>query len=314
MKNIILFMLLVVLLISCGTQKPQINYQIPEEIKNYDFAQDLPQAAKIQATMNPKLTAYITIDDFNEYTSKAQLNKILAVLDKYNAKATFFVNCQRLYEEPATLDWMKLIVSKGHELGNHSYDHFQEATDWVANNPQLLNDPNLGYTYAVVQQSPVRYYTMWYGYQVGLEKLSEQISKCDGILGNIKGYKKIFRPPFGQIEPVLLSALAKNNYTDRNIYLWTTDLCDYVPQTTAQEIRDAMLLGKMPSYCAENNNFNINAIRNNSVIDAHWSDGTQTAEGLDLALKILSKYFIFPVAPELNSSIPSMQSLIYRQK
>jgi peptidoglycan/xylan/chitin deacetylase (PgdA/CDA1 family) len=46
--------------------------------------------------------------------------EILAVLDKENVKATFFLNGNSLSSYPEA---GKLLVNSGHEIGNHSYSH-----------------------------------------------------------------------------------------------------------------------------------------------------------------------------------------------
>ncbi|MBQ2184916.1 MAG: polysaccharide deacetylase, partial [Lachnospiraceae bacterium] len=57
---------------------------------------------------------YLTFDDGpSRYT-----NELLDVLDKYNAKATFFVLAQDGYD-----DEYKRIINDGHTLGIHSYKH-----------------------------------------------------------------------------------------------------------------------------------------------------------------------------------------------
>lgn len=57
---------------------------------------------------------YLTFDDGpSRYT-----NELLDVLDKYNAKATFFVLAQDGYDEE-----YKRIINDGHTLGIHSYKH-----------------------------------------------------------------------------------------------------------------------------------------------------------------------------------------------
>lgn len=45
---------------------------------------------------------------------------IIGILEQYHAKATFFVIGQSVAENPQMI---RLIVAKGHEVGNHSYSH-----------------------------------------------------------------------------------------------------------------------------------------------------------------------------------------------
>lgn len=58
--------------------------------------------------------AYLTFDDGPSDNTL----KLLDVLDKYNVKATFFVNYKPGYDNV-----YKEIVKRGHVLANHTYDH-----------------------------------------------------------------------------------------------------------------------------------------------------------------------------------------------
>ena len=61
---------------------------------------------------------YLTFDDgpSPEYT-----NRLLDLLKIYNQKATFFIVGKRAVKYPEII---QRIVDEGHELGNHSYNHF----------------------------------------------------------------------------------------------------------------------------------------------------------------------------------------------
>src|SRR5690606_3445687 len=64
-----------------------------------------------------KKEVFLTFDDGpNPYST----GKILDILDKYNAKATFFVIGKRCLEHKEIL---KDIVIRGHMVGNHSFSH-----------------------------------------------------------------------------------------------------------------------------------------------------------------------------------------------
>ena len=53
-------------------------------------------------------------------------DKILDILDEYNAKATFFVVGQMATAYPEVL---KRVALRGHEIGNHTYTHLAESDD-----------------------------------------------------------------------------------------------------------------------------------------------------------------------------------------
>ncbi|GAB6150107.1 MULTISPECIES: polysaccharide deacetylase family protein [Clostridium] len=75
-----------------------------------------PQGSTAPLDPNKKV-AYLTFDDG---PTKQMTPKILSILDKYNAKATFFVLGQMVEKNPELL---KEERAKGHSICNHSYSH-----------------------------------------------------------------------------------------------------------------------------------------------------------------------------------------------
>ena len=68
-----------------------------------------------QVETNQKVVA-LTFDD----GPTAYVNQILPLLDKYNAKATFFLIGEDIEKNPGEA---KKIVKAGHQIGNHTYSH-----------------------------------------------------------------------------------------------------------------------------------------------------------------------------------------------
>ncbi len=66
----------------------------------------------------PKEIVLLTFDDGPKEAEL--LNRMLDTLDKHDAKAIFFVNGYRVKAQPELL---KRIVERGHEIGNHAWDH-----------------------------------------------------------------------------------------------------------------------------------------------------------------------------------------------
>jgi peptidoglycan-N-acetylglucosamine deacetylase len=64
---------------------------------------------------NQKVVA-LTFDD----GPTKNVNQILSLLDKYNAKATFFLIGEEIEKYP---EEAKKIVDAGHQIGNHTYSH-----------------------------------------------------------------------------------------------------------------------------------------------------------------------------------------------
>lgn len=98
---------------------------------------------------------------------------VLDVLDKYNAKATFFCVGENMVKNPIILE--KIVVA-GHSLGNHTQHHLNGwKTDDIA------------------------YF--------------EDIETCDVILDSYlgKNRKKIFRPPYGKLKVSQIREINKKN-------------------------------------------------------------------------------------------------------
>ena len=111
--------------------------------------------------------------------------ELLDVLAEFNAKATFFVIGKNVEQYPETI---KLILSRGHEIGNHSYSH----SKMVFKNPVFVKS---------------------------------EIEKTDRLLRELGVEKEInFRAPFGfklVVLPYILAKMQKKNI------LWNVDPKDY---------------------------------------------------------------------------------------
>ena len=60
--------------------------------------------------------------------------RVLEILDKYKAKATFFCVGNNVRKHPDTYE---LILNKGHRVGNHSYSH---SNGWKVSNDDYFDD------------------------------------------------------------------------------------------------------------------------------------------------------------------------------
>ncbi len=110
---------------------------------------------------------------------------ILKELDKYQAKATFFCTGKNLSEYS---DIARLIILKGHQLGNHTFAH---ENAW----------------------------------QTSRELFIRSIEKTQSLINDINSSAKyIFRPPYGKLSSILALKLSKKGY---KIYLWTLMLGDF---------------------------------------------------------------------------------------
>src|SRR5688572_6429727 len=80
---------------------------------------------------------WLTIDDG---PSPAHTVKILDLLERFNARATFFVIGRRAEEYPHLITE---ILSRGHEIANHTYTH-PSGTFWAAGPARIAAEIDLG--------------------------------------------------------------------------------------------------------------------------------------------------------------------------
>lgn len=74
---------------------------------------------------------YLTFDDG---PTPVITNKILKLLDDYQAKATFFCIGKNIEEHP---DILNLVKEKGHHVGSHTYSHLN---GWKSKNGEYVAD------------------------------------------------------------------------------------------------------------------------------------------------------------------------------
>ena len=120
---------------------------------------------------NSEMKIALTFDDgpHPRYTPK-----ILAILEKYNIKATFFSVGINAYYYPDTL---RMVVGAGHELGNHTYTH-----------PKVS--------------------------KIEKGRLRQEIEDCEEMLYSITECRtKLFRPPEGMIDRDILATIHDLDYS-----------------------------------------------------------------------------------------------------
>lgn len=106
----------------------------------------------------------ITFDDGpGKYT-----DRVLSILEKYNARATFFVQGKNV---PGYASVMKRAVENGNEIGNHTYSHVNLSSSSTAT-------------------------------------ISQQINATNTAVYNATGvYPKIYRPPYGAYNSSVLNCI-----------------------------------------------------------------------------------------------------------
>ena len=111
---------------------------------------------------------------FDDGPTAAYTNEILAILDQYGVKATFFVIGREVEENP---EYARSIVEAGHELGNHSWSH-----------------PNMSL--------------------LSLDRIADEIERTDAAIRAVGYEGELhFRPPFGKKLLTLPWYLRQHNRT-----------------------------------------------------------------------------------------------------
>ena len=122
-----------------------------------------PQIVRQQLPKRAENSILLTFDDgpHPDITPR-----VLNVLDKYKARALFFILGSRVDKVPELL---KEIIERGHKIGNHTYSH------------QRWNN-------------------------FSLKEYKEDIFKCQEKIFNITGERpEYFRPPYGQVTlPIIM--------------------------------------------------------------------------------------------------------------
>lgn len=113
------------------------------------------------------------------------IDSILDTLDKYKCRATFFVVGDWARKYPESL---KKISERGHEIGNHSYNHAD--------------------------------YT-----KTSAERITADLDKCDDIIEDITGKRpRLMRAPSGGYNDAVVKTVEKSG---RTYIQWSVDGIDY---------------------------------------------------------------------------------------
>jgi len=137
---------------------------------------------------------YITFDDgpIPEVT-----DWVLAQLDQYNAKATFFCIGDNIRKHPEVF---QRIISSGHRTGNHTFNHLK---GWQTSFPDYINNT------------------------LKCQQIIEENSS-----EKQKSHSKLFRPPYGKITSKQSRALRRQGY---KIIMWDVLSLDYDSEVSPEE-------------------------------------------------------------------------------
>ena len=148
-----------------------------------------------RASAEGKKRIALTFDDgpHPRYTPQ-----ILDILKKYGVKATFFAVGENAETYPALMERM---VAEGHEIGNHTYNHYHT--------PKMDN-----------------------------QTLRQDILACDEALVRLTGKEvRLFRPPEGVCNDEICAVCEEKGYT---IVMWSIDTRDWAhtpPQDMIENVK-----------------------------------------------------------------------------
>lgn len=163
-----------------GTSDPSYAMNIPKGRNYYEanneIVWEVPTKSKVIA---------LTFDDGPD---TIETNEILALLEQYNAKSTFFVVGNRVDKYP---ELVKTVLTAGHEIANHTYYH----------------------TYFNKQRTPAFI-------EQELSKTSDAIFRATGIRPTL------FRPPGGYYNENMVNTIRNAGY-QIILWSWHQDTEDW---------------------------------------------------------------------------------------
>lgn len=131
-------------------------------------------------------------------------HKIIEILDKHNVKTTFFMTGEWVEKYP---DCVKLLVEKGHDLGNHSATH-----------PDMT--------------------------KLSKSQQKEQILKVHNAVKGLTGYEmELFRPPYGAYNNDVIRTCYEMNYFPIQWDVDSLDWKDYDAATIISNVCSHKALG-----------------------------------------------------------------------
>jgi chitin deacetylase len=136
---------------------------------------------------------------FDDGPHGARTIKLLEILKKHRCPATFFVVGTQVRRYP---EQVQRMVLEGHELGNHTFNHYRLT-------------------------------------RIPLDAVAGELNRTGALLEALTGVRtRLFRPPGGEYNPAILKIVEKNGYAT---ILWTDDPADYKPRRTPEQLAGLVL-------------------------------------------------------------------------
>lgn len=141
------------LLIKEEVEKPQQEQtKVTQPAKQQEHPQEQQPEQPVQTEQPASVKKQVALT-FDDGPHKKVTDLILAVLQKHNAKATFFVLGQNVASLP---DVLQRVHEQGHEIGNHSWGHRNLTKLTAEELSKEMNDTN-EQIYSVIGQYPTIY-------------------------------------------------------------------------------------------------------------------------------------------------------------
>jgi peptidoglycan-N-acetylglucosamine deacetylase len=141
---------------------------------------------------------------FDDGPHGEKTGELLTVLRRLSVPATFFLVGKMCLRYP---ELVERIVLDGHELGNHTYNHYRLPL-------------------------------------IPLSEVPSELRRTRDVLTNIVGGPtRLFRPPGGEYNETIQKIIAQEGFTNM---LWTDDPADYKPGRTAAKITEFVMRDMTP--------------------------------------------------------------------
>ena len=158
----------------------------------------LPIRAETEVYRSVKTDSMKIALTFDDGPHPHQTERILSILDEYQVKATFFMVGVNVQNYP---DAARMVLSRGHEVGNHTFSH-----------PLV----------AKLSQSD----------------LEQEMSACEDVLEELCEYRPhLFRPPEGALTASVSNCTEQGDYS---LVLWSLDTRDWEVKNTQKIVQTVL--------------------------------------------------------------------------
>ena len=176
-----------------GESAKETSYRRLAEVAAQDDAERQRGIKLLRVLSGDPHKPYIALT-FDDGPHGGKTVQLLNLLKQLRCPATFFLVGSQARRYP---ELVQRMVIEGHELGNHTFNHYRLT-------------------------------------RIPLEEVEGELNRTKSLLQTIVGSpSRLFRPPGGEYNPAILKIVEKNGYTT---ILWTDDPADYKIGRKPQEL------------------------------------------------------------------------------